>query len=417
MGQKIWGLSLHYYTWAGSNETATNVDEEKWFAMLQKTLKMEELVTKHSAIMDKYDPNRSVSLVVDEWGAWYTVEPGTNPGFLYQQNTLRDALIAGINLNIFNNHCSRVRMAAVAQVVNVLQSVVLTNGEQMILTPTYHVFDMYKVHQDALMVPAELISGNYSFNNSSIPALSVSTSIDKTGKMHISICNLNPNKEEQLSCNINGFNSKTISGTIITSGKLNGHNTFEDPEAIGIKPFTGFKRKGNTVEVTLPAHAVITLELTGDFETKPGSRIDKKDLKPGLQVSRFDGAWTRLPDFTDMTPVESGNELNFVYPEGAPSMNFGLDYKGYFEAKADGLYDFFLTSDDGSKLTIDGEDVIINDGLHAMIERQGTVFLSKGFHAIGLSFFQGGGGSGLKIQYKAPSGDKQDIQNELLWHK
>jgi alpha-N-arabinofuranosidase len=417
MGSGIWGLSLHYYTWANGGETATNVTETNWFGMLQKTLKMEELVTKHSAIMDTYDPGRSVSLVVDEWGAWYTVEPGTNPGFLYQQNTLRDALIAGINLNIFNNHCSRVRMAAVAQVVNVLQSVILTNGEKMLLTPTYHVFDMYKVHQDALMIPSVLECENYTYNNSSVPSMSASISIDKDGKMHISACNLNPNKEEKLSCNINGFIAKTITGTIITSGELNAHNTFDQPENIGIQVFNAFKLKTNSVEVILPAASVITLELTGEFIAKAANKIEKKNLKQGIQCNRFVGAWARIPDFSILTPVASDIEKNFVYPNGLPETNFGLEYTGYFEVKADGLYDFFLTSDDGSKLTIDGEDVIVHDGLHGMTERQGTLFLSKGMHAISLSFFQAGGGSGLKVQYKAPGGAKEGIADELLWHK
>jgi alpha-N-arabinofuranosidase len=416
MGPSIWGLSLHYYTWASGSMTATNVTEENWFGMLQKTLKMEELVTKHSAIMDKYDPGRSVSLVVDEWGAWYTVEPGTNPGFLFQQNTLRDALIAGINLNIFNNHCSRVRMAAVAQVVNVLQSVILTDGAKMLLTPTYHVFDMYKVHQDALMVPTDLTCENYTYNNNSISSLSVSASIDKNGKMHVSICNLNPSKEEKVACNIKGFEAKTITGTIITSGELNAHNTFEEPGKVGIQSFKSFKLKDNSVEVTLPAASVITLELTGEFAVKTANKIDRKNLKPGLSCKSFTGNWARIPDFTTMTPKGSSIEKNFVYPQGMPDNDFGLEFSGYLDVKADGLYDFFVTSDDGAKLTIDGEDIIVHDGLHGMTEKQGTLFLNKGLHAVGLSFFQAGGGSGLKVQFKAPGGVKQEIGDGLLWH-
>ena len=89
---------------------------------------MEELVTRHSTIMDKYDPNKKVALAVDEWGIWTDVEPGTNPGFLYQQNSLRDAIVAATTLNIFNNHSDRVRLANLAQTVNVLQALVLTQG-------------------------------------------------------------------------------------------------------------------------------------------------------------------------------------------------------------------------------------------------------------------------------------------------
>src|SRR5690606_16205400 len=133
---------------------------------------MEELVVKHSAIMDKYDPEKRVALVVDEWGGWYEVEPGTNPGFLYQQNTMRDAVIAGMTLNIFNNHAERVRMANLAQTINVLQAVILTEGEKMLLTPTYHVMEMYKVHQDAQLIPLHIKCGDYTFGDEKIPAIS-----------------------------------------------------------------------------------------------------------------------------------------------------------------------------------------------------------------------------------------------------
>ena len=149
------GISLHYYTVPGewnSKGGATGFDEKKWYQTLKKTLFMEELINHHTAIMDKYDKAHKVGLIIDEWGTWYDVEPGTNPGFLYQQNTMRDALVAGINLNIFNKHCDRVKMANIAQLVNVLQSVILTEGDKMVKTPTYHVFNMYKHHQDNELV-------------------------------------------------------------------------------------------------------------------------------------------------------------------------------------------------------------------------------------------------------------------------
>ena len=158
------GLSLHYYTipgdfWTGKG-AATGFDEKDWYLTLKKTLKMEELIYRHGAIMDQYDPEKKVGLIVDEWGTWFDVEVGTNPGFLYQQNTMRDALVAGINLNIFNKNCDRVKMANIAQIVNVLQSVILTEGEKMILTPTYHVFNMYKNHQDATLVESHIDTEN-----------------------------------------------------------------------------------------------------------------------------------------------------------------------------------------------------------------------------------------------------------------
>jgi alpha-N-arabinofuranosidase len=146
---------------------------------------MDELVTKHSAIMDKYDPQKKIPLVVDEWGGWYDVEPGTNPGFLYQQNTMRDAMIAGVTLNIFNNHAERVRMANLAQCVNVLQAVILTNQEKMILTPTYHVMEMYNVHQNARQLPVQFTSPDYNFKDARLPAISVSASQDSSGVVHV----------------------------------------------------------------------------------------------------------------------------------------------------------------------------------------------------------------------------------------
>jgi alpha-N-arabinofuranosidase len=190
----MWGLSLHYYTVPTGNWTnkgsATNFNESEYFQTMVNCLKMEEMVTKHSAIMDKYDPAKKVALVVDEWGVWTDPMPGTNPGFLMQQNSLRDALIAATNLNIFNNHCDRVKAAALAQTINVLQCLILTDKEKMLLTPTYHIFDMYKVHQDAKYLPIKLNSPDYEVDDKKIPAINVSASQDAAGKVHISLVNL-----------------------------------------------------------------------------------------------------------------------------------------------------------------------------------------------------------------------------------
>src|SRR6185369_1522998 len=178
--------------------------QAQYFATMKQALLMEELVTKHAAIMDKYDPKQKIALVVDEWGGWYDVENGTNPGFLYQQNTIRDAMIAGVTLNIFNNHADRVRVANLAQCVNVLQAVILTNKEKMILTPTYHVMEMYNVHQDATMIPVSLNSPYYVLDTDSLPAVSVAASKDKNGDTHISLVNIHPAQEQQVTLNING---------------------------------------------------------------------------------------------------------------------------------------------------------------------------------------------------------------------
>src|SRR6185436_21052749 len=158
--------------------------------IMKQALLMEELVTKHAAIMDKYDPQQKIALVVDEWGGWYDVEKGTNPGFLYQQNTIRDAMIAGVTLNIFNNHSDRVRIANLAQTVNVLQAVILTNEEKMLITPTYHVMEMYNVHQDATHLPVTLNSTEYVWGSEKLTAVSASASKDANGLVHISLVNI-----------------------------------------------------------------------------------------------------------------------------------------------------------------------------------------------------------------------------------
>ena len=413
-GSGIWGLSLHHYTWC-SDEQATDVTEQSWYSTMTKTLVMEELVTKHSAIMDKYDPARSVALVVDEWGSWYAVEPGTNPGFLFQQNTLRDALVAGINLNIFNNHCSRVKMAAVAQAVNVLQSLVLTQDEKMVLTPTYHVFDLYKVHQDALMIPVNLRTDSITVPAGKLPALHISSSLDNAGKVHLTVCNLSVSRDEKLSCNLSSYSVRSASGQILTADRLDVHNTFDHPHSVGIAPFSDMKVAAHEVELTVPKHSVIAIELTGTPEiTAP--RVDLTRLAPGLSYRCFEGGWQRLPDFTDLTFVRTGVVPNVRIPDGVPEHNYGLLLSGFIRIDTVGMHDFFLTSDDGSSLSVDGEDVVMNDGQHPMVEKSGTVFLSKGYHALQVSFFQAGGGSGLKMMMAGPGAEKRPIQDGAVFH-
>jgi alpha-N-arabinofuranosidase len=258
------GLALHYYTVPGdwSNKgSATEFNEKEWFVTMKKAYFMDELVRNHSAIMDKFDPERDVALVVDEWGTWYNVEPGTNPGFLYQQNTLRDALIAAIHLDIFNNHAERVRMANIAQTINVLQSVILTKEEKMILTPTYHVFDMYKVHQDAMKLPVFLECDNYVLDKNSIPSISASASVDSEGRIHISLSNIDPNREQKISLEFRGVSPGPVTGQIITSEHMQDHNTFDNGGKITLKPFNEAAISRDTVAVTLPSKSVVTLEI------------------------------------------------------------------------------------------------------------------------------------------------------------
>jgi alpha-N-arabinofuranosidase len=228
---------------------------------MQRALDMEELVTKHSAIMDKYDPKKKKALIVDEWGGWYDVEPGTNGAFLFQQNTMRDAMIAGVNLNIFNNHCDRVKMANLAQIINVLQAVILTKEEKMILTPTYHVMEMYNVHQDALLLPISLISNDYVLGNDKLKAISASASKDKNGVTHISLVNIDPNKQQEVTITVNGANYKSVSGRVLKSDRMQNYNSFENPNKILPVAFTDAKLDGNKLIVKLPATSVVVLEL------------------------------------------------------------------------------------------------------------------------------------------------------------
>ncbi|MEJ2005064.1 MAG: alpha-L-arabinofuranosidase C-terminal domain-containing protein [Cyclobacteriaceae bacterium] len=215
----IEGVALHSYSvidWQNKGP-ATGFSEEHYFGTMRSALRMEELVTRHSTIMDKYDPQKRIALVVDEWGGWYNVEEGTNPGFLYQQNTMRDAMIAGVTLNIFNNHAERVKMANLAQTINVLQAVILTDEEKMLLTPTYHVMKMYNVHQDATLLPVMFDNVNYEYEGQSLPAISISASRDEGGKVHISMVNIDMNESHSVSLNLRGADLKNASASILTS--------------------------------------------------------------------------------------------------------------------------------------------------------------------------------------------------------
>jgi alpha-L-arabinofuranosidase len=257
------GLALHHYSVINWSKKGPDVDftEEQYFTIMKQALFMDSLVIKHSAIMDKYDPKKQVALVVDEWGGWYDVQAGTNPGFLYQQNTMRDAMIAGATLNIFHNHADRVRMANLAQAINVLQAVILTKEEKMILTPTYHVMEMYNVHQDAKLIPLTIKSNDYVFGKQKLPAVSASASKDSTGLMHISLVNIDSKNAQDISIELKGGNFKTVGGRILTSAKLQDHNSFESPDKIKPAAFQGATLKGKTLSVKMPPFSVVVLEL------------------------------------------------------------------------------------------------------------------------------------------------------------
>lgn len=261
-------ITLHYYTVPGprweEKRLATGFAEDEWFETLDKALHMDELITRHSTIMDKYDPDKRVGMIVDEWGTWYEVEPGTNPGFLYQQNSIRDALVAGATLHIFHNHNERVRMANLAQLVNVLQAVILTEGDKMLKTPTYHVLDMFKVHQDAERLDLSLTAtSTYKYGDKEIPEVSVSASINKDGNIHISLCNLNPNATSTVSLQLRGVMTDNVKivGTTLTGDTMDAHNTFDHTDRVAPKPFSSFKLEAGELSVELPAMSVTMLEL------------------------------------------------------------------------------------------------------------------------------------------------------------
>jgi alpha-N-arabinofuranosidase len=258
------GLSIHYYSvpggW-GSKSNATIFNEATWFETFRLNYEMDKIISGHSAIMDRYDPNKTKGLVVDEWGNWFNVEPGTNPGFLYQQNTMRDAITAAIHLNIFNNHADRVKVANLAQMVNVLQSVILTKDDKMVLTPTYYVFKMFRVHQESKLLTTNIRCEDYTVNGKSIPSITASASIDSEGKVHITLANLNPSKEITVTCPLIGDVFRSVTGEVLTASEMNAFNSFEKPDVVKTAQFSGFKMNNNVLTITMPAKSVVALEL------------------------------------------------------------------------------------------------------------------------------------------------------------
>jgi alpha-N-arabinofuranosidase len=262
-GEYMDAISLHYYTSPSpldNRNSATVFTTDKYYETLKKALWMDELVSNHLQIMNKYDPKHRVSLIVDEWGTWFDVEPGTNPAFLYQQNTMRDALVAAVTLNIFNKHSDRVVMANLAQTVNVLQAVILTDGADMLLTPTYSVFDLFKVHQEAVLVDSfaeteEIGPDGFKVNN-----LSVSSSIENDGTLNITIANLSTEKSYPVDCDIVGFRPGSASAKILTD-RADAYNSFTDANHVSIKDFTELKLAGNGLSFEIPPISVMLVSV------------------------------------------------------------------------------------------------------------------------------------------------------------
>jgi alpha-N-arabinofuranosidase len=281
------GLGLHYYTRIGdknmtfvqedgneiyirndsnSRGSATEFGEKEWFGIQKASWHTEELITKHSTIMDRYDPGKKVALIVDEWGTWFEHEPGTNPGFLYQQNTLRDAVSAAISLNIFNNHADRVRMTNIAQTVNVLQAMVLTEGAEMVLTPSYHVFDLFKEHQNGTLLPVTVECPGYNFNGESIPGLSVSASKNKEGAVIITLANPDPAEGIYLTIDLRPSGIKKITGRVLSSKTMQDYNDFTDGDKVRPEQFTGVEIRNGLIRATIPSKSVVALMCPEDVQ-------------------------------------------------------------------------------------------------------------------------------------------------------
>jgi alpha-N-arabinofuranosidase len=267
--QGLQGISLHYYTLGNTWENklpATGFPESGWYAVLRDALKIDQLLIDAEKIMDKHDPGGRVGLYVDEWGTWYAAEPGTNAAFLNQQNTIRDAVVAGATFNIFHRHARRVKMANIAQLVNVLQALILTKGDRMLLTPTYHVFDMYQVHQGATFLPVDVRTDSSALGSEALPAVSASASRDAQGRVHLSLVNLDPKAVAAVDARIDapgGQKFTSVSGRVLTAPAMDTHNTFDAPNRVQPAAFTGATLQDSLLKAQLPPRSVVVLTLAG----------------------------------------------------------------------------------------------------------------------------------------------------------
>lgn len=258
-GGPLQALSFHYYAMPpgpGPRGPATGFGEGLWVQELSLALKMEDFVSREAAIMDKYDPQKKIALFVDEWGAWYDQEPGTHPGFLYQQNSLRDAEVAALTLNIFQRHTDRVKMANIAQMINVLQAMILTDKDKILLTPTYHVFDMYQPFMDAIPFPVRVSKAEYDFGETHLPLIDAVAAKGRNGKLYLAIVNTDPHQAVDVRTNLPG----KAEGRVLTATTMDAHNTFSDPNAIHPEPFAGETENG-IVSFRMPPMAVAVVAI------------------------------------------------------------------------------------------------------------------------------------------------------------
>lgn len=259
-GRYLDAITLHHYTvpyaW-DKKGSATDFDADEYYLTLRNAAYMDTLIRGHLAIMDKYDHEHRVGLIVDEWGTWFDCEPGTNPGFLYQQNTMRDAMVAALTLDIFNSHCDRVVMANIAQMVNVLQAVILTDGAKMICTPTYHVFDFYKAHHDANYLPSAITCGECG----GVKQLTATAS-EKEGVITLTATNTSCTDALDVVVHLSGASAKDVTARILT-GDMHDKNTFEDAEKVTVKPFDAVRVTETGLNMTLPACSVVEVTIRG----------------------------------------------------------------------------------------------------------------------------------------------------------
>jgi Alpha-L-arabinofuranosidase len=262
------GISLHYYTVLGDKweikDTAVGFNEEGWARVLANTLKMDGYIKTHDEVMSAAEkksdhPDKKVGLYIDEWGTWYKPEPGTNPGFLVQQNTIRDAVVAAANLNIFHKYADRVQMTSIAQTINVLQAMILTDGAKMVLTPTYHVFHMYKPFQDATSLPIDIKTGNYTFGGITMPQVSASAAKTKSGAIVVGLTNLDPHNAATVSAALAGVKGSKVKGEILTGATMDAHNTFDKPDTVHPVAFNGAKLANGKLSLSLPPKSVVVL--------------------------------------------------------------------------------------------------------------------------------------------------------------
>ena len=259
-GRYMDALTMHYYTvpcgnWQKKGQ-ATEFTPEVYVDTLERANRIGAIMDTHLAVMDRYDSEHRVGLIVDEWGTWYDVEPGTNPGFLYQQNTMRDAMVAALTLNLFNRRADRLVMCNIAQLVNVLQSVILTDGEKMLLTPTYHVFDLYKAHMDASLLDCAVFSDALSGELRQVTA----SASEKDGVVTVTAANLDAEHPVEVLLQVEGCEKARAEARILT-GEAHAHNTFEQPENVTVQPFTAIRKTERGLVLTLPACSVIAVSL------------------------------------------------------------------------------------------------------------------------------------------------------------